>query len=78
MLRREDFPTLKKQGVVEHIPFNQERSNFSKLNAATIEATKTIQSFTSGTFGAGEQEFLSSPGKKRDELQKMKEAVQSF
>jgi hypothetical protein len=78
MLRRDDCVTLRQKGLGEHLDFNQERGKFSKMNEVTLEATKTIQSYTSGHFGAGDQEFLSSPEKKREELLKMKEAVSEF
>jgi hypothetical protein len=48
------------------------------LNNTTREANKTIESYTSGHFGLGAQESLSSPAKKREELQRMKEAMQTY
>jgi hypothetical protein len=38
LLRRDDVPTLRSQGAVNHIPFNQERDKFSALNNETQKA----------------------------------------
>jgi hypothetical protein len=55
-------PTLRSQGAVNHIPFNQERDKFSALNNGTQKAQETIQSFYSGKAA---ENYLAMPADKR-------------
>jgi hypothetical protein len=64
-------PTLRSQGVFNHIPFNQEREKFNALNSGSQKAQETIQSFYKG-----EEKYLAVPADKRQELKKAKEAIE--
>ena len=76
LIRRDDLPTLRSQGVI-NLPFNTERDNFSELNKVSIEAHRKIQSYIQIPPG-GETLKIAPPLHKREELQVAKEALKTF
>jgi hypothetical protein len=75
LLRRDDMPTLRSQGVFNHIPFNQEREKFKEINAQMNKAKDEIMEFSTGKFS---QNYLALPSTKREELKQTKEALATY
>jgi hypothetical protein len=68
LIRRDQIPTLRTQGVTETIPFNKERDTFPQLNELTKEASLKLNGYMAQSFNQCRDVKTGSPLKMRQEL----------